>query len=515
MAAPRRSDASGVRAHSSPLAPLARHRRHLVPPGLALLFTYAYFVGEPAWNQNSRLALTRALVEHQSTIIDRYHYTTGDKSLRDGHFYCDKAPGASWAAVVPYAAFHLLRRASGGELPRAAVRPLDPQSPVPEPDERGPGDVLVYNLAHRIALYLCAMITGALPSVAAAAAVFLLALRQAAGRVRPALVVALTFALATPVFPYATVFYGHALCGALLTWAFALVVLHEPGSPAGRLPLGVGTLLGAAVVTEYPAAVPALAVVALAFARHGSGFALRTITAGVPWALALAAYHTVAFGHPLRTGYDYVYLEEFAEGMRVRYGIAAPDPAAAWQLLLGSYRGLFYLCPVLVLTAWGLPAALREREPATGLPRAAIVTALAIVAYYLLLNAGYYMWDGGAAFGPRHLVPMLGVLMLGAWPAMRAAPRAFLVLAAVAALHMLLGAAATPEAPQHGNPVWEHAWPRVSGAAAAVPGQATNLGLLLGLPGLLSLVPLAAPWLWAAAALREPVPETDAIGTGP
>lgn len=486
---------------SSPLAPLVRHRQRLVPLCIALVVTYAYFVGEPAWNQNSRLALTRALVEQRTTIIDRHHYTTGDKSLRNGHFYCDKAPGSSWAAVPVYAVFYGLRRATGGELPRAAVRPLDPQSPVPEPDERQPGDVLVYNLAHRIALYLCAMVTGALPSVAAAAAVFLLALRQAAGQVRPAIAAALTFALATPVFPYATVFYGHALCGALLTWAFALVALHEPGRDVGRAPLWVGTLLGAAVVTEYPAAVPALVVVGLGAVRHGPAFAWRTVLAGVPWALALAAYHVVAFGHPLRTGYDYVYLEEFAEGMRVRYGIGAPDPHAAWELLFGSYRGLFYLCPALALATWGLFAALRDREAEPsepGLSRAVIITAIAVVAYYVLLNAGYYMWDGGAAFGPRHMVPMLGLLALGVVPALRAAPRAFLVLAAVGAFHMLLGAAATPEAPQHGNPVWEHAWPRVSGAQAAVPGQATNLGLLLGLPGLSSLVLLVAPWLWAA-----------------
>jgi hypothetical protein len=498
---------------SSPLAPLARHRPRLVPLGVALLVTYAYFVGEPAWNQNSRLALTRALVERQTTIIDRDHATTGDKSLRDGHFYCDKAPGASWAAMPAYAAFHGLRRATGGELPRASVRPLDPLGPVPEPDERGPGDVLVYNLAHRIALYLCALLTGALPSVAAAAAVFLLALRQAAGQVRPAIVAALTFALATPVFPYATVFYGHALCGALLTWAFALVALHEPGHDVGRAPWWVGTLLGAAVVTEYPAAVPALLVVGLGAVRHGPRFAVRTVLAGIPWALALAVYHAVAFGHPLRTGYDFVYLEEFAEGMRVRYGLGAPSAHAAWALLFGSYRGLFYLCPALALAAWGLLAALRARHadgedaaPEPGSSRAAIVTAIVIVAYYVLLNAGYYMWDGGAAFGPRHMVPMLGLLSLGVVPALRAAPRAFLVLAAVGAFHMLLGAAATPEAPQHGNPVWEHAWPRVSGAQPAVPGQATNLGLLLGLPGLLSLVPLAAPWLWAAPAATRTDP---------
>jgi hypothetical protein len=493
---------------SSPLAPLAEHRRRLAPLGVALFTSYAYFVGEPAWNQNSRLALTRALVEQQTTIIDRYHYTTGDKSRRDGHFYCDKAPGASWAALLPYAAFHALRRATGGELPRAQVRPLDPQGPVPEPDARGPGDVLVYNLAHRMALYVCALFTGMLPAVAAAAAVFLLALRQAAGQLRPAIAAALIFALATPVFPYATVFYGHALCGALLTWAFALVALHEPG-PSSRAPLWVGTLLGAAVITEYPAAVPALVVVGLGAVLHGPRFAVRTMVAGVPWALALAAYHVVAFGHPLRTGYDYVYLEEFAAGMRVRYGIALPDPAAAWELLFGSYRGLFYLCPVLTLAAWGLVAALRERAPTPAsapapgsppLPRAALVAAIVIVAYYVLLNAGYYMWDGGAAFGPRHLVPSLGLLVLGVVPALRVAPRVLLVLAAVSVVHMLLGGAATPEAPQHGNPVWEHAWPRVNGAQAAVPGQATNLGLLLGLPGLLSLVPLVAPWLWAAPA---------------
>ena len=80
------------------LAPLHEHRARLLPVGLALTLTYAYFVGEPAWNQNSRLALTRAMVEQHTTIIDDYHVTTGDKSYRDGHFYCDKAPGASWVA---------------------------------------------------------------------------------------------------------------------------------------------------------------------------------------------------------------------------------------------------------------------------------------------------------------------------------------------------------------------------------------------------------------------------------
>ncbi|MCH9686840.1 MAG: hypothetical protein K0V04_35730 [Deltaproteobacteria bacterium] len=488
------------------LAPLQEHRRRLVPLGIALLLTFAYFVGEPAWNQNSRLALTRAMVEQRTTIIDRYHYTTGDKSFRDGHFYCDKAPGASWVAAVPYAAFLGLRRLTGAELPRARVRPLDPETPVPEPDEREPGDVLVYNLAHRMALYVCALFTGMLPSVAAAAAMFLLALRQTAGRLRPAAIVALTFALATPVLPYGTVLYGHPLCSALLLWAFTIVALTEPGQASRRGALTVGMLLGAAVATEYPAAVPTLVVVGLAAWRHGLRHATWIAVGGLPWVVALASYHIAAFGGPLQTGYDFVYREEFAQGMAVRYGIGVPDPAALSSLLWGSYRGLLYLSPVLMLAVWGLGAALRERD---GLGRPTIVAAIVIVAFYLLLNAGYYMWDGGAAYGPRHLVPMLGLLMLGAVPALRVVPRVFVVLAVVGGLHMLLGAAATPEAPQHGNPVWEYAWGRVTGAEAGVPGHATNLGLLLGLPGLLSLLPLVVPWVWAGPAglRREP---TDA-----
>ena len=75
-------------------APLSSHAKVTSTLALVLFASYAYFVPSPGWNQNSRFALTRALVEHGSTIIDESHETTGDKSFRDGHFYSDKAPGA-------------------------------------------------------------------------------------------------------------------------------------------------------------------------------------------------------------------------------------------------------------------------------------------------------------------------------------------------------------------------------------------------------------------------------------
>jgi hypothetical protein len=476
--------------------PLAAHRAFLLGPALALLLSYAYFVAAPAWNQNSRLALTRALVETHSTVIDRYHETTGDKSFRDGHFYSDKAPGTSFLAVIPYAALYTYRVLTDGELPEVTVHPLDPAAAaagdLPDPSARQPGDVLVYNQTHRLALWLCGLFAVALPSLFGVAAVFLLALQELEDR-RGAMFVAFAYAIATPAFVYSTVLYGHQACGALLVCAYAVIAL-APARAGPRTGAVAGALVGCAVLTEYPAAVVVVILCGWGLVRHGPRFALGMVLGGLPFAGLLALYHTAAFGSPLQTGYDFVYREEFATGMEVRYGLGLPDPRVAGELLFGSYRGLLYLAPILIPAIWGLGARLVDPEPAR---RGRAIVAVLIAVYFWLLNAGYYMWDGGASAGPRHMVPALPFLALGLAAAWKVTPRVCLVLAGVSALQMLLLAAAAPEATQHSNPLWEYALGKVLSRTPSPAVTGTNLGLLIGLPSLLSLAPILAIWAWA------------------
>ena len=494
---------------------LDRLREHPRVGALALVLvcTFGFFVGPPAWNQNSRLALTRALVEHGDVTIDDWHVTTGDKSYRDGHFYSDKAPGVSLLATVPYAAFVLARRATGAELPGVRVVPLDPAieaaGATPSPEERLPGDVLIYDRATFVALWLCRMFAVSLPTLLAGALFYLVMLRELGGDRRLASFAGLIWLLATPALGYACGFYGHQLVADLLLASFALVVLgdhHQRLAPS--VGLAIGTLLGWAVLTEYTAAVPVALLVAWASWRRDARFGAWICAGGLPWALVLAGYHTWAFGGPLKTGYDFVYLDEFAEGMAVNYGIGTPQLDVLAQLLFGSYRGLFYLSPVLLLAAWGLGVRLwlgtealetDTSEDASGDPalrRGDLGLGLAIIAYYLLLNSGYYMWDGGASLGPRHCVPMLAFLCLGLGPALRQVPRATAILGVVACAQIVLITAAGPEAPSHGNPIWAYAYPKLM-AGISVNG-ATTLGRLLGLSGPWSLVPLLALWwlLW-------------------
>src|SRR5471032_1182639 len=80
---------------------------------VALFVSYAYFYEAGGWNQNSRFSLIRAILERHTLRIDDYQLHTGDRALWRGHYYSDKAPGASLTALGPVQAARLVSRAAG------------------------------------------------------------------------------------------------------------------------------------------------------------------------------------------------------------------------------------------------------------------------------------------------------------------------------------------------------------------------------------------------------------------
>jgi hypothetical protein len=358
-----------------------------------------------------------------------------------------------------------------------------------------PGDRLVYNPAHRIATWWARLCSVTVVSMFGLAALLLVARRELEDPSKARLVV-LAYAFGTPAFAYSCAFYGHQATAAFLFVAFALTILAPRDLSPRSLGLAIGTCLGWAVLCEYTAALPSVLLVAWIFVRRGSRPLPFVLLAGALWAAVLAAYHLAAFGHPLRTGYDFVHLPEFAEGMRVRYGIAWPDPWVLVQIFFGRYRGLFWVAPVTLLAAFGLVRfiVLAPRVPAEGrLGVGDLVVAGTIVAYYFLLNAGYYMWDGGASLGPRHAVPALPFLALGLVIAVRELPWATSVIALVSAGLMTLATAVGPEAPSYGDPIFDHAVSALF-RDPQDPGAATTLGNVIGLWGPLGLAPLVLAW---------------------
>jgi len=463
--------------------------------GTVAFVSYAYFYEGGGWNQNSRFDLVRATIQQHTLRIDAYHQNTEDKAFANGHYYSDKAPGVVLLAVPAALTIRPVLRYAG----------VDPDSPH--------GWV--------VASYVATVVAIALPLAAACACLFLIALRLG-GSVSGAAFAACAMGLATPMWAYATLFWGHALAGACLLFAFAAALqLRVRPSSARDLAWSTATGLAAgwATVTEYPAA-PAsliLAIFALALVWN-DGWSRRWriatfIAAGaLPCVAVLLIYQWAAFGSVFHPSYSYYPSGAFPWMKRGYLGLTYPHPGVALRLLFSCRRGLLFSGPVVLAAPFGLRWL--SKRPAT---RAAAVAASAVAAYYLLFHSSFSAYSGWS-YGPRYLSPGLPLLCLGLSPVYDHASllwrRIAAALAVCGGLFTLMAVSTTSQPPSGLKcsmfqlimpSFWagklsinEGSMLTASETGANAIGHAFNLGELTGLHGLASLLPLLVVWLIAS-----------------
>jgi hypothetical protein len=480
--------------------PATRRRALLI--GLLLFVSYAYFYQAGGWNQNTRFALVRAILEEHTLRIDTYKDMTGDRALWEGHYYSDKAPGSSLLALAPV------------ELARTSARiaGVDPSSMA----------------GITWTSYVATVATSALFTVIAALCVFWVA-QQWGASLAAATFASLAYGLATPAWAYATVFIGHAVTSGCLMLAFAgIIALQRGARRTAAVSWMIGLACGVAVLSEFPAAVPVIVLMLLAIVvlRRDrpeilTSALVHIAAAGALMAVALMAYHAAAFGSPFQLGYG---SEDNANGVAMQqgiFGIEGPSWHVVYEVLFGAYRGLLPLAPVIAFAPIGLIPLARKSGA-----RAPVVAGAAIAAGYFLLNVSYHYWEGGWFVGPRHLLPGLAFAAVGLaalWDMGNTAARALLLTATLwGAGAGLVVVSTTPQPPSNVMaPMSELFWPAFREGDLSLnhqrfvdyganpdrlrhnrPAHASwNLGQLAGLDGLVSLFPLLIVWLAFAAIL--------------
>jgi hypothetical protein len=452
---------------------------HAILIAATVLFSYSYFYGNrEGWNQASRFDLVRAIVEQHRFNIDTYNENTSDKALWKGHFYSDKAPGLALSAVPVLEVVHVVLRAVHKDPSQAKLITAE--------------------------IYLVTIICVALPSAVMAGYLFMLALKLGAS-VNGAGFAAVTLGLATPFWCYATLFWGHALSAACLFFAFTYAVSLREFDSRSRdllLSISVGLAAGWATVTEFPAA-PAAAIVTLlviAFAwPNGSGRLTRVATGvavgALPCIIVLMVYNFLVFGSPFKLGYAISAQENWPQMRQGLMGVTYPKLYVLREILVGRYRGLLPLAPVIAAAPFGLGLLWKQANA-----RASTLAITAIALYYLLLNSSYAVWDGGWSYGPRHLSPALPFLCLPLgllWTRSSRAVRSVLAVLFLYSASITLLAASTVVMPPTDakSPVQELLWPAFHAGLID-----KNLGMLIGLHGLVSLIPLFLVWAAAFAA---------------
>ena len=341
--------------------------------GLAVTWHRHYVPGLHTANEYVRLYAVQAMAEHGTArldpVFDRYAPTwraNGEPLNIDvaevgGSFYADKAPLPMLLAVPVY---------------WLAARVIDPWA---HPDRM---------------LTALTFVFGGLPLLLFTG----LALRRRQQGAEDA--AALFMALGTPLLLYASMWFGHLTAG-LLAFAGAALLERE------RWLLG-GLWLGAAALTDYPAAAVAGLIAGLHFLRAPTWRARLTIPLGLVLAvLGQLLYNLVVFDDPFVFAYAHKYAGRFQaiHGTGL-FGVSWPNPGRWLALLFSPARGLFFLSPILLLAVPGLVLVARDRELDLG---ARLSPALLFVIFPLVLS-GFVDWKAGACAGPRHLVSMLPFL---------------------------------------------------------------------------------------------------------
>jgi hypothetical protein len=453
---------------------------------LSLFVSYLYFA--PVIDNDNvitRIGLSISIVVDRVLTIDQFAPYTVDRAMFSGHFYSDKAPGLSLMAIPPTAA--TLATAKLFDIPFVFFT----------------GPEATTSLFDVVVGLSTAMTSGMFTALTATSVLSTACLLT--GRLDAALFAALCFGLGTIAWGWATAFFGHATAGACLFLAYSGILRCTVNAPSPAHPLAVGmyvgALLGWALVVEFPT-MPAVLILA-AFAlwtalRCNARERRRLLAAGTAAALLatlpLWIYNALAFGSPLRLGYQSVV--GFPEMQQGLFGVSIPRPSIGFELLLGQHRGMLWISPVLLATPIAIAAWLRSHRY-----RRCLLPIIGVIGAYLAINAGYHYWDGGMSTGPRHLVPVLPFLSLPlAFLWFRSSRRRKYLLAGLALISIFISLVCVSvdiTAPEYERrPLFDYLLP------AFTNGSSRALLAQVGVPPAACSLLLAAFWLAIGVTMR-------------
>ena len=211
---------------------------------------------------------------------------------------------------------------------------------------------------------------------------------------------------ATPLFLYSLLFFSHVFVAVVIYFAFRVIFDQRYILPWHAFVAGV--LCGIAVISEFPAVIPASVFgVGLIFADKRERFKrpFYFLLGGLPFALLLGWYNSSLFGSTFSFSYAHESFPEWAEvAGRGVFGIGWPSLSNLYLLLFSPSRGLFFISPIFLYSVF---AFFTSRDSRSVRHRVKIAAILLTV----LVMSGHGAAHGGWAFGPRYLILIMPLLL--------------------------------------------------------------------------------------------------------
>jgi hypothetical protein len=365
---------------------LKTYRRDAIIFFCLLLFCFSYFYQVEGWNENSRFNLIFALIEEGHLEIDNYidapaNYTR-DVAYNNGHFYSDKAIGPALIGTVIYIPLNWIRQ------------------------------TFSYPSVHLSKKIITNLVIG-LPSAIVGGLLFIFTYYLSKNRFQ-AFWITLSLTLGTMIFPFSTTFFSHVLTASLLFCGFLMIFYLGETPQKKRKPiffLIIGFLFGLALISDFPSTFIIIILVIYYFYKVYwtaqnkifPNILFPIIGAAIPILFQLT-YNKLCFGGFFSFGYNNEYIASFqdthSQGV---LGITLPDLRALFYMVVHPSMGLIWQSPFILLTFIGLLPIIKSNRKKPELLFSGLITGL----YIIIMSGAYNNWWGGAAFGARHIIPVL------------------------------------------------------------------------------------------------------------
>ena len=345
---------------------------------LVLIVFYAFFTHPyVTTNDGSRFALTAAIAGHGRLDIGgilesliSYPFKPGDVSAFNGKEFSDKPPLAGFLGVPVY----LL------------------------------ANIFTSNI-HTI-IYFTTLFVSGVSAALTCALIYLLLLKYGLEEKKAAFA-ALAAGLATNLFYWGTIMFGHALTTFLVLLAFYFIETGKQRK-GDWSPFLSGLAGGLSVMNDYYAIVGVIALFFYGIFKEKNAGNLRNgiffILGGLGPAVIFAAYNYEVFKDPFTITVRHLKYLGFVHKTGI-FGLGVPSLKECWKYLFGLDYGLFPYNPALIVPVLLIPAYLRKKR------RPAFFSVLIPVVFLLFLS-GIGTNDLGASWGPRYLLPAVPFLVL-------------------------------------------------------------------------------------------------------
>ena len=358
--------------------------RFLIFFSIFLIFTLTTSFDRQGTNPGSRFMLTKAVAKYGQLSInedDMKFYSGMDYAVYNEKIYSDKPPGLSFLAVP----FYLL----GDFIYKLGI-------PFPKSGAYNyVGDGYAYFL---ITIFLC--IISAYGSLKLYDISNLLGFKS-----RTSLLLSYIFSFGTIYWVYASSMFSHSTTAAFLIVSVYYIIKSFLNSSYKNLFIS-GIFLGISVTIEHSVLflLPVFYIYAILKTYHTSKFLSiikKLVIFSIPivvFASLLGLYNYLAFGNPLTSSYQF-------STFKATQNFNQPIGQGLYMLLFSTWRGIFFYSPILLLMFIGSLQMYKKYSTETLF----FITLIAIIPLFF---SAYSYGSGGLAYGPRHLIHVIGFMVL-------------------------------------------------------------------------------------------------------